>query len=157
MPFGQDKSHILEGEDLEDFLDSELLPISLLLSGLAVENLLKGIIYSQNPDRLLEDDRNLFLDGKITHHCLDDLYLKAGLAKNKDALDSETKEILKMLEQIILWQGRYPVPLNLEQFKQKKQIPESLRTPKKIIELCERLFAILDKIPNPPTHLSGEI
>lgn len=155
VPFGQNDSHNLEGEELEDFLVSQLLPIRLLLKGFAVENLLKGIIYSQNPDRLKEDDKNLYLDGEIKHHRLDELYSFAELAKNIDAIDPETKEILEALEKIILWQGRYPVPLNLEQFKQKKQIPDSLRRDsKKINELCVRLFDTLNKIPNPPTHLS---
>ena len=148
----ESSSDILEGEELEDFLNSQLLSTSLLLKGFAIENLIKGIIYSQDPNRLIEDDKGLYLDGKIKHHRLDELYLLAGLAKNKNAIDPETNEILEILEEVILWQGRYPIPLNLEQYKQKKQIPDSLRDPKKINDLCIRLYSILNKIPTPRTH-----
>jgi hypothetical protein len=154
VPFGQKGgSHTMEGEELEDFLDSQLLPICLLLKGFAVENLIKGIIFSKNPKLL--DDKTLCLDGDITNHDLCDLYAeKAGLAKNKESIDPETKEILVALEQIIRWQGRYPTPKNIEIFRQMKQIPNSLKDQKKVNELCWQLFAILNKIPNPPTHLS---
>jgi hypothetical protein len=148
------ESHDMEGEELEDFLDSRLLEICLLLKGYAVENLLKGIIFSQNRDRLKESDYGSYLDGEITKHHLDELYVCAELAKNKDAIDPETKEILKILENMAVWQGRYPTALNLERNKQKKQIPNSLRDQGKINELCIRLFGVLNDIPTPPTHLS---
>ena len=154
IPFGQVESHEMEGEELEDFLDSRLLEICLLLKGYAVENLLKGIIFSQNRDHLIESDYGLYLDGEITKHHLDELYVCADLAKNKAAIDPETKEILKILENMAVWQGRYPTALNLERNKQKKQIPDSLRDQKKINELCIRLFGVLNNIPTPPTRLS---
>jgi hypothetical protein len=154
-PWGQNEaiSHDLEGDELEDALLSRLLPISLLLKGYAVEDLLKGIIYSRNPDGLKENDENLYLDGKITNHNLDEYYVAAGMAKNKDAIDPETKEILSILEQCIRWQGRYPVPRNTEQLRQTKKIPDSLRRDsEKINGLCVRLFTILNGIPCLPTR-----
>jgi hypothetical protein len=154
VPFGNHESHAMEGEELNDFLDAQLLPICLLLEGFAVENLLKGIIYSQEQNRLLEDDKNLKLTEDLTHHRLCDLYKDAKLAKSIDEIDSETKEILKVLEQFISWRGRYPVPINLQQLKNSKQIPDTLKNTKKVIELCTKLFQILNDIPNPPTHLS---
>lgn len=155
IPFGQAESHEMEGEELEDFLDSRLLEICLLLKGYAVENLLKGIIFSQNRDHLKEDDDGLWLDPDITRsHQFDNLYVLAGLAKNIAAIDQETKEILKILENMVLWQGRYSTALNLERNKQKKQIPDGLRDQKKINDLCIRLFGVLNGIPTPPTRLS---
>lgn len=152
-PIGKPSSRILVGEEEDDFWKSNLLPISLLLKGFAVENLLKGIIYSQDSNRLQEDDKNLYLDKAITHHRLNELYLISGLAKNRDTIDPETKEILEVLEQIIIWQGRYPVPLNLEQYRQKKRISKNLENPEKINDLCNRLFGVLNMIPHLPTHL----
>lgn len=55
-------SRTLEGQELEDHLDSQSGLIGLLLVGYAIENLLKGIIFSQDPVRLTE---NLELDRKF--------------------------------------------------------------------------------------------
>lgn len=112
------ESHEMEGEELEDFIDSRLLEICLLLKGYAVENLLKGIIFSQDRNRLKENDNGLWLDNEITRsHSLGQLYVFANLAKNIDAIDPGTKEILNILESMVLWQGRYPTALNLERNK----------------------------------------
>ena len=148
----ESSSSDLEGSESQDLIDSQLLPIALLLKGYAIENLIKGIIYSQHPGRCKENDKGLWLDGKLTNHCLGELYVAAGLAKNKDAIDSEIKEILEVLEKVILWQGRYPVPLNLERYKQKIQFTDRLRNPKEINDLFLKLLTYLKTIPNPNTH-----
>ena len=154
VPFGksENESQALDGKELDDFLDSQLLPVCLLLQGFAIENLLKGIIFSKYPERVIETDKNLFLDGQMTNHDLCSLYKEAGLAKDTDAIDSETKKILKTLEQFSVWGGRYSIPKNLEQYKQKNMIPEILKNPKKVYGLYRRLFSILNDIPHPPTH-----
>ena len=147
-----ESSREFEGNESQDFIDSQLLPIALLLKGYAVENLIKGIIYSRHPDRCKEDENGLWLDGKLTNHCLSELYVAAGLAKNKDAIASEIKEILEILEKVIIWQGRYPVPLNLERYKQKIQFTDKLRNLKELNDLCIQLFTLLKTIPNSNTH-----
>ena len=152
-------SRTLEGQELEDSLDSQLMPVCLLLVGYAIENLIKGIIYSRKPELLIEEDKNLKLSEKLKKHELAELYAckYVGLVKNSETIDRDTKEILDVLQQFIIWQGRYPVPLNLQQLRNKKTIPLSLRDPKKINELSERLLSILDKIPQPSTHLSRRL
>lgn len=142
-------------ESEDDFIDTNLLPVCLLLEGLAVENLLKGIIYSRDPDLVIESKKNLELADNFIHHKLCDLYVSAELARNIKGIDPETKEILRVLEQFVVWRGRYPVPLNLQELKNAKPIPENLKNPNKVIKLCAKLFKILNDIPNPPTHLSN--
>lgn len=154
--------HKLAGQELEDFLDINAGgAIYLLLMGYAIENLIKGIIYSKNPTMLEEDDKTLRLKKSLAHHQLANLYVEAGLAASRDAIDYDTKEILDYLEEFITWRGRYNLPLNLQQAKNAKQLPCCMHHggelfPDKIDDLVAELISELDKIPNPPTHLAGD-
>ena len=155
------EGHILKGQELEDHLDVTTgFPIYLLLTGYAIENLIKGIIYSKTPSALEEDDKNLRLKKSLAHHELANLYVEAGLAKSRDTIDRDTKEILDYLTEFVVWRGRYNLPLNLQQAKNAKPLPSCISRggellPDKINELIEQLMSELDKIPVPPTHLDG--
>jgi hypothetical protein len=143
-----------KGQELEDSLDTMyLFPIFLLLVGYAIENLLKGIIYSKNPDLIVETNKNLELNKNLRCHKLTKLYKEVAKVTELTALDNETEEILIILEQCVIWQGRYSLPLNLQQFKNKKQISSSQMNIKKINALISQISSVLNKIPNPPTHM----
>lgn len=158
----QPSGHILNGQELEDHFDITAgRPIYLLLTGYAIENLIKGIIYSKTPSLLEEDDKNLRLKKDLANHKLADLYIEAGLAANKNMIDNDIKELLDYLEEYITWKGRYNIPLNLQQAKNAKSMPSCINhggdiVPDKINELVEQLITELDRIPVPPTHLAGD-
>lgn len=143
-------SRTLEGQELEDHYDFLSGPIGLLLAGYAIENQLKGIIFSQSPELLSE---NLELDRRFTHHELDKLYRDAGFASSLEEMDDETRKILNWLTQIVVWQGRYMVPLNFEDFIDKKPAPGREGTDK-LIALYIKLDDKLSQISIPPTHMS---
>jgi hypothetical protein len=153
--------HILKGQELEDHLDVTAgSAIYLLLTGYAIENLIKGIIYSKTPSMLEEDDKNLRLKKSLVNHQLANLYVEAGLATSRDTIDHDTKELLDYLEEFITWRGRYNLPLNLQQAKNAKPLPLCINRggeliSDKINELIIQLISEIDKIPVPPTHLAG--
>jgi hypothetical protein len=157
----QFQGHIMKGQELADHWDVITgFSVYLLLTGYAIENLIKGIIYSKKPSMLEEDDKNLRLKRSLVHHQLANLYVEACLAINKDAIDPDTKEILDYLEEFITWRGRYNLPLNLQQAKNMKPLPSCINRggeliPDKINELIGHLMSEIDKIPDPPTHLAG--
>lgn len=156
---GNYEEGIQKGQELQDFLDTMyLFPIFLLLIGYAIENLLKGILYSKYPGLLEETDKGLKLNLKklnqsLKGHELTLLYNEAAKVTDLAALDTETEDILAILEHCVIWQGRYAIPLNLQKFKNKKQISSSQINLGKINDLVSRISSALDKIPNPPTHM----
>jgi len=91
---------ILKGQELQGFLDTAyLFPIYLLLLGYAIENLLKGILYSKCPELLDETDKGLKLNlqklnQSLKGHELTLLYKEAAKLTDLAALDTETKDIL---------------------------------------------------------------
>ncbi len=81
-----------------------------LLMGLAIENLLKGILISENPEYIL--------DGKIdkeisSGHNLEALLKKVG---SINFMDREI-EICRTLSQLIPYWGKYPIPKNFSMLK----------------------------------------
>lgn len=80
-----------------------LLPSFLLLSGLSLENLLKGVLIAIEPPR--QEGR---LDWEIPRggHDLPTLCERAGIAISTDEL-----RMLNALTEAVLWAGRYPVPI----------------------------------------------
>jgi len=156
---GNFKGGILKGQELQDYLDTTyLFPIFLLLIGYAIENLLKGILYSKYPELLDETEKGLKfnlkkLNQSLKGHELTLLYKEAAKVTDLAALVTETEDILVILEQCVIWQGRYSLPLNLQQFKNKKQISSSQINLEKINDLVSQISSALDKIPNPPTHM----
>jgi hypothetical protein len=148
-------SRILQGQELEDEQDTQTLLSGLLLVGYAIENQLKGIIFSQNPELLNE---NLELDRRFTRHELDTLYCAAGFAENPKNIDDETRKILEGLTQIILWRGRYLFPLDFRDSREKKLFPcNTPRDIEKLIHLYVKLDTKLSQIPIPSTHKSKRV
>lgn len=100
---------ILDGEELEDFWDGRLITIYYLLMGYAIENLLKGIYLAQHPEKFDPDKRNNW----IKSHDLE----KWCVNKCKIQIDERERNWLKKLQRIVLWQGKYPVPLGIDQMR----------------------------------------
>jgi hypothetical protein len=85
------------------------------LRGLALENLLKGLIIVAEPNYVTD----LGLNDDIKTHKLADL---AKTVKKLEAcdldFDTPTLEFLKRLADFVWWQGRYPIPLKPEHRKE---------------------------------------
>lgn len=75
-------------------------PVYMLLAGLSIETLLKGIIIAKNPEFVGQQK----LSKELTHHKLIELYKKTGLVKSKYA-----NNLLSRLQNYVENFGRYPV------------------------------------------------
>jgi hypothetical protein len=83
-----------------------LLPASYLLRGLAIENLLKGLLVARDPSQVRRAIRwNVSRGG----HDLVQLSRLAGLD-----IDEDEQRVLDALTEAVIWAGRYPVPRNHE-------------------------------------------
>ncbi len=97
-----DRSRKLEGEELEDFLDSQMISVYYLLMGYAIENLLKAILMIQHPEYFKPDAKL----ADIGSHILVGLCKQCGIS-----VQHEEVELLNKLTTYVVWQGRYPIPL----------------------------------------------
>ena len=81
-----------------------LLMSSMLLLGLAIENLVKGVYVAKNPE--VVDERKIDSSGWKTDggHGIAD-FVKAFIS-----VDQEEEELLVRLQEYIIWAGRYPIP-----------------------------------------------
>jgi hypothetical protein len=130
---------VLEGQELEDFRDSELVTIYLMLMGYAIENLLKGKLLQQNPHFFKPKDK---MDGFNGH----DLVLLANRIGFK--LTKEDRASLKELTNYILWQGKYPIPLQYKKDRDRSRgIPFKGRDLQhKLDDLWHRLAKFLGEV-----------
>jgi hypothetical protein len=88
------------------------------LNGVSIENLLKGILISENPDFL----RNGKISNEIsTGHKLKDLALKV---KTVDFDDNELK-ILDLLSEVVPYWGKYPIPKKFQDLKKEIHIDDT--------------------------------
>jgi len=100
----------------------ELHRVGFLLAALPFENLLKGVWAGRNKGRV----KNIKSIGKqlreLKRHDL--VYIAK---EAKVALTDDEKGLLADLSKIIAWYGRYPVPLNVQQFAEhwEKGVPLS--------------------------------
>lgn len=94
-------SWILNECETNDYLDTELLSEYFLLSGYALECILKGCLIAKRPE-LVKDDR--VLNNTITHHDLIKLCSDCGIS-----LKPMEKQLLRTLIWHMDW-GKYPVP-----------------------------------------------
>jgi hypothetical protein len=93
----------LEGQELQDHIDQDLLQEYLLLAGYALECLTKGYLLAVLPE-LVDEKR---IDRTITTHDLPGLFHECGV----QVTDSEL-ELLKLMTRHIVW-GKYTAPLYL--------------------------------------------
>jgi hypothetical protein len=95
-------SRSLTESESRDLRDSQLLSVYYMLSGYALENLLKGAIMLGHPEYFKADGKL----AEIRSHNLAHLWRKAGLA-----LVPAEEVLLDKLSRYVDWLGRYPVPL----------------------------------------------
>ena len=114
----------------------------MLLTGLAFENLIKGIFVARYPNLVSKQKMDTALWSAIRKgHGI------STLAKQVTILQSAELDVLVRLEEYIVWAGRYPIPMNSNQYFQ-SEAPRNLRTfkstdPALVNGLFERLSEIL--------------
>jgi hypothetical protein len=111
----------------------------MLFTGLAFENLLKGIFIGRNPE--------LVVNGKIQSDILGEKgHGIAEGAKRIIELSQQEAKLLARIQEYLIWAGRYPLPLKLNRFlNSEDQNLRSFRTddPLVIDRLFKRLVEIL--------------
>jgi hypothetical protein len=135
---------VMERIRFEQGLDEPFLAFLksfMLLSGLAIENLIKGILLVRNPSTLSREVKGLLGQKKGGHG------ISEG-AKKIISLSKSEYELLRGLEEYLVWAGRYQMPLRGEDFL-KSQTPENLlgfswEDFELIDKLFDRLAEILD-------------
>jgi len=83
-------------------------PVYMLLAGLAIETLIKGIIVAKHPDFVKQQK----LSGKLTHHNLPELYRTATLVTSQSGrliTSRSHDDLLLRLQNYVENFGRYPV------------------------------------------------
>ncbi len=120
--------------------DIQLIAVYLMLSGMAVESLLKGIRVGRHPEMVQVGKK---VGGKLGGHNLLQQF------NNLEIYISEDEVLLiNQLTEYIMWAGRYPVP-NLPETLEKREavpiypssfVPEHKRN---IDEIIDRLYCLL--------------
>ena len=134
--------------------DLALLPTFLLLSGLAIENALKGLLIAKDKEIV---DSVVKWKIKSGGHDLCELYKQTDLSFTTDQ-----KELLDAMTQAVLWAGRYPVPkkhfnkldfpIFLGPYFQKLDIDSIVENFSKLKKGCENLYlSVLDRYPENTT------
>jgi hypothetical protein len=95
----------LAGEELADYRDSELLQDYLLLSGYAMECILKGILLMMRPDLVVDDKR---LHSLVLTHDLNRLCTECHIS-----LSADEAQLLGLITRHVLW-GKYAGPKDVE-------------------------------------------
>lgn len=99
------KSGPVEGQELLDMRLQDLLAEFLLLSGYALECLLKGLLMARNPE--IANDKKL-IKARIATHDICKLSDDCGVTLTKDE-----RELLELIGRHIAW-GKYPASIHLE-------------------------------------------
>jgi hypothetical protein len=81
--------------------------IFLFLIGLALENLLKGLLVARDGS-LVSEGR---LSSEVANHKLSSLFQRAGIT-----LSPEQRAFVERLSESVTWAGRYPVPKSEDKF-----------------------------------------
>jgi len=142
-----DSIRTLEGPELLDHQDAQLISVYFLLMGYAIENLLKGILILQHPEYFkptgkMED---------IKTHDLSGLCRRCGIQFE----DTETL-LLDTLHTHIEWMGKYPIPLDGDKmwpikqadgtWKQVDHAFDGMETYQRIDSLYTKTWRELDRI-----------
>lgn len=93
----------------DDFIAARAFIPARMLTGMAFENLIKGLIILKYPDKVSKDKK---FDLK-SHYLLQLLTIHL----TEIPLNAEEMAVIKELENYIAWKGRYPIPLLAKDFK----------------------------------------
>ncbi len=101
-----------EGKDAKTryalaLVNLDIAEVSLMIYGLAIENLVKGIIISENPELI----KNGKIDKRLISHNLSKLLSEVNVTLKKDE-----KEMILILEDHIKWKSKYPISKNSKQY-----------------------------------------
>ncbi|MBC7285434.1 hypothetical protein [Hoeflea sp.] len=102
----------------------------LLMYGLSFENLIKGLLISEDP--------TLLKGGKLSKHLLGHDLVKLASRLKSIKLNANEKNLLVLLSDVIPYHGRYPVPRNAQDVKPENFINE------RVYDDCRELFARLE-------------
>jgi hypothetical protein len=122
---------------VDDLKYSDVGPVYLMLVGLAIESLVKGILVHRDPRSVVEGK----LSCQLLHH---DLPVLFGAAQIR--LDPAEKRFVTRLKEAIMWYGRYPVPTKAQRRKRKPEVFVSASDPDLFDALYERIEVDLRKI-----------
>src|SRR5438128_5199933 len=95
-----------------DAFEAAVTPIYMLLVGLAIENLAKGIYVARNPTACSSDN----LPRELTTHKAIEL-----LESLDVSLSQAEVSLLERIETFVLWAGRYPIPRRLDDLLPRNQ------------------------------------
>lgn len=102
----------------------------LLLYGLSLENLIKGLLISEDPQ--------LLNGGKLSKHLLGHDLIKLAERLKSVQLDANERDLLALLSDVVPYHGRYPVPRNAQDIKPETYISED------VYSVCKTLFARME-------------
>jgi hypothetical protein len=111
-----------------------LVHSTMLLLGLAAENLIKGVYVAQNPGLVTREklDRSLWTsDGG---HGIKDF------ARSLLTLEPEEVELLGRLQEHVVWAGRYPIPTKSSRYYDSEHPQDMLKFNTIDFQMAERLF-----------------
>ena len=91
----------------------------LLLIGLSIENIIKGILVAEFPEHINKGKLSKELKSHALLHLMDKI-------KSIQITKSE-KEILKLLEEVVPYWGRYPIPLEYNKLLPEVGVDVNLR------------------------------
>lgn len=98
----------------------------LLLYGLSIENMLKGLLISEDP--------NLLQGGELSKHLKGHDLAKLSRRLKSMRFKDDEFQLLELLSDVVPYHGRYPVPRRAESMKSEQYISES------IFKACSALF-----------------
>lgn len=102
----------------------------LLMHGLSFENLIKGLLISEEP--------TLLNGGKLSKHLLGHDLVKLTDRLRTVQLNSEERNILTLLSDVVPYHGRYPVPRAAQDLKPERYISDDIH------QACKVLFDRLE-------------
>lgn len=112
---------------------------TLLLLGLAFENLIKGVDVARDPN-LVNLDR---LDLRLWRH-EDGGHGIRNFAKSLVTLDTDEEELLDRLQESIFWAGRFPIPVKSERYYESHSPVNKHRLSTADFSVVARLFEKLE-------------
>jgi hypothetical protein len=105
----------------------------MLLMGLSFENLIKGVHIAKTPNLPVEDRTKIWRSHRGGHGI-------STLIKVVARVSSDEESLLKRLEEYAFWAGRYPIPVNTNQYV-KSIKPQNLHSfTMQDPTLCDTLF-----------------
>jgi hypothetical protein len=108
----------------------------MLLTGMSFENLIKGVHIAKTPNLSIEDRIKIWNSYRGGHGI-------SGLINLAISPSAKEKNLLRRLEEYVVWAGRYPIPRDINQYRSAKNY-HSLSTQDP--PLCDTLFERLASI-----------